>query len=186
VDAGLQLAGVVRGHPSAEDGRDAVGLADRAVGIEQPGPQLIERRTPLEDQVVAVLGLREEEPMLAAGFPTFLGGEEQREGAEPLLAAGDQVVRGEAIGEGLETARVAALQERVLALAEGDAFFPQTIGQPVMLIQTDARREGEVRADPDEEAAPPAVVEVDVVVDDPAAGRTGDASDCRSACRSPS
>lgn len=170
VDAGLQLARVVRGHPAAEDGRDAVGLADRAVGIEQPGSPLIERRAPLEDQVVAVLGLREEEPMLTAGLTTFLGREERRERAEPLLAARHQVVRGETIGERLEAVGVAALEERVSALPKGDPFFSEPVGQPVMLVQADARREREVRTHAHTQAAPALVVEVDVAVRHPPLG----------------
>jgi hypothetical protein len=45
------------------------GLADRAIGIEQALAERVNGRAPIEDQVVTVLDLREEEPMLTARRP---------------------------------------------------------------------------------------------------------------------
>jgi len=53
-------------------------------------------------------------------------------------------------------------------LTETDASPEQTIGDPVMLIQADTSREGEVGTDPDKDAAPRIVVNVEVVLIDPA------------------
>lgn len=77
LDHGLQLAPVAGGDFAAEDRRALVGLAERAVGIEQTRTQLVEGRPPRKDEVVAILHLREEEPVLAAGLPAFVLGEKR-------------------------------------------------------------------------------------------------------------
>jgi hypothetical protein len=59
-DLGLQLAAVLPGDLAAEDDGDLVGLADRAVGVEQPLAQLVKRGAPMKDQIVAEFDLREE------------------------------------------------------------------------------------------------------------------------------
>ena len=72
---------------AAEDDRDLVRLADRAVGVEQTLAQLVERGPPMKDQVVAEFDLREEQPMLAARLLVLSFAEERGEAGEPLLAA---------------------------------------------------------------------------------------------------
>jgi hypothetical protein len=53
---------------------------------------------------------------------------------------------------------------------EIDLFLTQPDGEPVMLVETDPRREGEVRAHANEHASPAGIVEVEVILDDPALG----------------
>ena len=48
---------------------------------------------PVEDQIVAVLDLGEEQPVLTAGFFAFPSAEKRREGRQPLLTACEQVLR---------------------------------------------------------------------------------------------
>jgi hypothetical protein len=55
-----------------------------------------------------------------------------------------------------------------LTLLEVDAFRPEFVGQPVVLVQTEAGREGEIRAHADEHPAPAGIVHVEVVLHDPA------------------
>jgi hypothetical protein len=87
-DLGLQLAAMMFADPATEDHGDLVGLADRSIGIEQALPKLVQRRAAMEDEVVAELDLREEQPMLAARFLSLSRGEERGEPRQPFLAAG--------------------------------------------------------------------------------------------------
>ena len=101
-DLGLQLAPIMLADPAAEDHGDLVGLSDCAIGIEQALAEFVQCRAATEDEVVAELDLREEQPMLAAGFLPLPGGKERREARQPLLAATQQIPRGERVGELLE------------------------------------------------------------------------------------
>jgi hypothetical protein len=55
-------------------------------------------------------------------------------------------------------------------LLEVDAFLAHAVGQPVMLIETDPGRERQIRAHAHEHAAPAPVVDIEVVLHDPAVG----------------
>src|SRR5258706_12204438 len=66
LDLGLQLAPIVLVDLATEDHGDLVRLADCSIGIEQALAEIIQCGTTREDEVVAVLDLREEQPMLAA------------------------------------------------------------------------------------------------------------------------
>ena len=73
--------------PAAEDRCDLIRLSDRAIGVEQALAEFVQRGAAPEDEVVAELNLREEQPMSAAGFLPFPGGKERREACQPFLAA---------------------------------------------------------------------------------------------------
>src|ERR1700751_1738764 len=68
---GLKLSLVVLGDLAAEDGGDVAGLADGAIGIQQSLVEPIECGAPVKDQVVAILRLGEEEPVLTAASFAF-------------------------------------------------------------------------------------------------------------------
>ena len=68
---GLKFSLVVLGDLATEDHGDLVRLADCAIGIQHSLAELIDRGPPVKDQVVAILHLREEEPMLTACLPAF-------------------------------------------------------------------------------------------------------------------
>jgi hypothetical protein len=53
-------------------------------------------------------------------------------------------------------------------LAKGNVFGAQAIGEPMVLIEAHPRREGEVRTDANEQTAPLAVEDIEVVLRDPA------------------
>ena len=168
LDFGLQLAAMMPGDLAPEDHGDLVGLPDRSIGIEQAFAELVEGGAAPEDEVVAEFDLREEQPMLAAGMFAFAGGKEWGEAREPFLAAGQKVPRSERLGERLQAFGCRAGQEGIAALPERDAFLAHVAGEPVVLIKTDARRERKVGTDPHEQASPLPVVDVEVVLDDPA------------------
>ena len=65
-DLGLQLAAVVLRHLAAEDHGNLVGLSDRAVGVEEPFAEPVQRRAAIKDEVVAELDLGEEQPVPAS------------------------------------------------------------------------------------------------------------------------
>ena len=65
-DLGLQLASIMLADPATEDHCDLVGLPDCSIGIEQAFTEVVQCRAAMEDEVVAELDLREEQPMLAA------------------------------------------------------------------------------------------------------------------------
>ena len=53
-------------------------------------------------------------------------------------------------------------------MPEPDAFAPHVLGQPVVLIQAKANWKWKIRTDPDEHPPPIGIVEVEVIVIDPA------------------
>jgi hypothetical protein len=68
----------------------------------------------------------------------------------------------------LQALGVATVQEGIGALWKVNARLAHPPGQPMMLIQTDARRKGKVRAYADEHAAPGTIVQLKVVLVHPA------------------
>ena len=62
---------------ATEDRGDLVGLADRPVGIQQSLPELIQCGPAVKNEVVTILDLGEEEPVLAAATFAFAVFEER-------------------------------------------------------------------------------------------------------------
>ena len=87
------------GDFTAEDDGDLVRLSDGSIGVEQTFAESVPRGTATEDEVVAVLDLGEEQPVLAARLLSLPGGEEWREACQPFLAAGHQISRGQRVRE---------------------------------------------------------------------------------------
>jgi hypothetical protein len=98
-----------------------VGLADGAIGVEEPLAELVEGGAAMEHEIVAELGLGEEQPVAAPGLVPLLRGE----AGKPLLAATDEVARGQFVGELLQAIRFCATDEGVGALPEVDALLAQ-------------------------------------------------------------
>ena len=61
-----------------------------------------------------------------------------------------------------------ALEESIGTLPEIDAFLPQAVSQPVMLIEADSGRKGQIGTHPNEHPPPVPVLDVEVVLHDPA------------------
>ncbi|MBO0737593.1 MAG: hypothetical protein J2P48_13640, partial [Alphaproteobacteria bacterium] len=95
--------------------------------------EFLHRCPAVEDQVVAILDLREERTMLAAGPPALRIGDERGERGEPFLAALQEI----ASRQFLQPRRVAAPQEGIGGLVEIDALFAHPDRQPVMLVELD-------------------------------------------------
>jgi len=87
------------GDAAAEDLSEFVGLADGAIGVEEPLFEGIDGGATTEDQIVAGLHLGKEQPVLNAGLLSLLGSEKGREASQPLLPTSDQIVGGQGIGE---------------------------------------------------------------------------------------
>ena len=81
------------GDLAAEDRRDLVWLTHGAIGVEEPLAEPVKHGAAIEDEVVAKLGLSKEQPIMAAGVLSLVGGEEWREAGELLLVTGDEVER---------------------------------------------------------------------------------------------
>ena len=108
--------------------------------------------------------------MLAARLSALSFAEERGEAGEPFLAAARQILGRQGVGQLLETLRCAAAQKSIRALLEIEVLLMHAVGQPVMLIETDPRREWQIRAHANEHPAPAPVVNIEVVVHDPAVG----------------
>src|SRR5208283_3187070 len=78
-----------------------------------------------------------------------VGGKERREAGKPLLAATDEVAWGQFFGELLQAPRFGATDEGVGALPEVDALLAQAVGEPMMLVEIDPRREWRIGAHSD-------------------------------------
>jgi len=75
------------GHFPAKDESNLLRLSDGSVHVQQALGELIDGGAAEEDQVVAKLDLRKEEPVLTAGLTSFLRGEEKSQRCQPLLSA---------------------------------------------------------------------------------------------------
>jgi len=156
------------GDPAAENDGDLVGLTNGSIRIQQPISHPVESGAAAEDQVVAEFDLGEEQAMLTTGLSAFGFGEEGSERGQPFLTASQQIARCQRIGQFLQPGGIGAFQKSIRTLLKVDALFAHSRCQPVMLIQADAGRERQVRAHPDEHAAPALVIYVEVVLHDPA------------------
>ena len=65
-DHRLQLALVLLGDFAAEDQGDLLGLPQRPIQVEQALGELVDSGATRKDEIVTVLHLREEEPVLTA------------------------------------------------------------------------------------------------------------------------
>src|SRR5215469_5692747 len=166
-DHRLELAAVTAGDAAAEDQREFVGLTDGAIGIEEPLLEGIDGGATTEDQIVAVLHLRKKQAVLNAGVLSLFGSEKGDEAGQPLLSTADHLVGLEGIGKFLKSLWIGTLQEGVGALLKTNALL-HAQSQPVMLIETDAGREGEVGADSHKHLSPTGVLDIEVVLLDPA------------------
>src|ERR1700730_7646214 len=95
-------------------------------------------------------------------------GEEGRQCPQPLLAAAHQIPRGERVGELLQAIGSYAFQEGIGGLLESDTFLAHAVGQPMVLIEADTGGEWQVRADAHEHSSPVPVIDIKVVLNDPA------------------
>jgi hypothetical protein len=68
----------------------------------------------------------------------------------------------------LQAIRNCAFQEGIGGLLKSDAVLAHAVGQPMVLIETDTGGEWKVRADPHEHPSPIPVIDVKVVLNDPA------------------
>src|SRR5216683_1724433 len=109
--------------------------------------------------------------MLTSGLFALPFGKKGSEGVQPLAAAGQQIVYGERIRQFLEPLGIAAAQEGVGSLLEIDSLLSQAMGQPMVLVETDTCREGEVGTHANEHPPPVAIVDVEVVLHDPTLGQ---------------
>jgi len=121
-----------------------------------------------EDQVVAEFDLREEQPVPATCFLTLSCGEKRCEVCQPLLTASQQISRNERVGECLQAIRCGAFEEGVSYLLESDPALAQAIGEPMVLVEADAGRERKVGAHAHEHSPPVPIIDVKVVLNDPA------------------
>src|SRR5215468_1405290 len=158
---------MMTGDAAAEDQGEFVGLTDAAIGIDESLLEGINGGTTTKDEIVGELHLGKKQPVLNTGLLSLLGSEKGCEAGQPFVGAGDQILGGEGIGEFLQSLRVRTLHKSVRTLLKVDIALSQAQGQPVMLIEADASREGEVGADPDEHLPPTRVVDIEVVLLDP-------------------
>src|ERR1039457_5639282 len=108
--------------------------------------------------------------MLASVLLAFSLREIRREVGQPFLTAGEQVVSGQRVSQFLQAGGITTSQKGVGTLLKGDVLSLHPLGKPMMLIQTHASGKRKVRAYPHEHAAPMAVLNVEVILDDPALG----------------
>jgi hypothetical protein len=167
-DLGLQArVGLLR-DPPAEDQRDLVRVADRAVQVQQTLVQAVQRHTALEDQVGAILDLADEQAITEALVAALPVGEEGDQLRQPAMSAGVDVRRRELIGQFLQPRRVSAGAEGIGALLEGDALLAEPAGQPLVAVEADAAAEGEVGANTHEHPAEVPVLKGEVILLDEA------------------
>src|ERR1700726_665532 len=156
------------GDLAAKDHRDLLRLSDGSIGVEQTLAELVQGRATAEDEGVAEFDLREEQSVSATSLFSLSCGEKGCEVRQPLLTASHQISRNERVGERLQAIGCRACQEGVGELLESDTALAQAIGQPMVLIEADTGGEWKVGAHAHEHSPPVPVVNVKVVLNDPA------------------
>ena len=159
------------GPPAApfapEDGADLLGTADADVvcyqGLEEaPGPAGV-----VEDQGAGDFHLAHGElPEVPRRF--VFSGERRRHHRGPAVEKALHVSRPEAVANGLEAGRLGAGGKAVGQLAEDEALTPGLALGPLVAVQPDLGRVGEIGADLDKAGAEAVVVDVEVVRPDAA------------------
>ena len=139
LDDGLKFSLVLLCDLATEDHGDLVGLADRTVGIEQSLTKLIQCGPPVKDQVVTILHLREEKPMLTARFFAFAFLEERSQIGQLFLPAAQQIMGSQGICKLLKFLRMTAFEECIGTLLKIDAFSKHALSQPVVLVEAETR-----------------------------------------------
>ena len=88
---GLEFSRMISADLTTENDGELVGLADRAVGIHQSLTKSVHGSPAREDQIVAKLDLREEQPVFHAGLLPFSGSEEWNQLREPFEPAAGEI-----------------------------------------------------------------------------------------------
>ena len=104
--------------------------------------------------------------LTAAGF-AFAFFEEGSQTGQPFLPATGQIVGRQGICQLLKLLRMTAFEERIGTLLKIDPFGAHAVGQPVVLIEANARRKRQVGTDAHEHPTPVLVVNVKVILHDP-------------------
>jgi hypothetical protein len=156
-----RLALIERLGPKAKD--------ELRVGLLTPTAARQIVRLPQGNQTEVLEAIRrEEQAMLTTSLLPFPVGDERSECGKPLLAALQQVLSGERIGEFLQARRIAALQKRVGALLKVDALFSHPNRQPMVLVEAHPRGKWKIGTHAYEHAAPSLIVQIEVELIDPA------------------
>src|SRR2546426_8407655 len=108
--------------------------------------------------------------MLAPSLAAFFLGEEGGKGAEPFLGANQQIAASERVSQLLQALGIGTVEESVRALLERDSFLAQAVGQPVVLIEANSGGERKIGTHAHEHTSPAAVVDIEVVLEDPTPG----------------
>ena len=90
------------------------------------------------------------------------------EASYPLVPTGDPIVARERIGYLLQHVWILTSAECILSLGKTDSGFGQMLGEPVVLIHTDAHRKGEIGAHAHKHRAPASILQVKIILIDPA------------------
>ena len=106
--------------------------------------------------------------MFDSSLLSFSGSEEWNQLPEPFAAAAGEIRCRQGIGDFLKDRRVSTTGKGIGGLLEADSPLDQAIGNPVMLVQAEASRKRQVGADPHKDAPPLGIVDVEVVLNDPA------------------
>jgi hypothetical protein len=128
LDDGLKFAFVLFGNLTAKDDGNFVGLADGAIGIQQPGSELIERRAAMKNQIVTVFDLGKEKTVSATDGLAFALLKEWGKRAQPFLPTAKQIVDRQGISQLLKPLGLTAAQKRIGTLFKIDAFFTHAVG----------------------------------------------------------
>jgi hypothetical protein len=109
-----------------------------------------------------------EQTVSATRFLTLSCGEKGCEVCQPLLAASQKISWSERVGERLQPIGGCAFYKCVGKLLEPDAALAQATGKPVVLIEAETGGKRKVGAYAHEHSSPVSVINVEVVLNDPA------------------
>jgi hypothetical protein len=158
-----QVSRLLAGQDAVDVGR----LPDRSIGVDEAFAEFVQCRTAMEDEIVAELDLREEQAMLAAGLLSHFCSEERGERASHFWRRSTGP-KGRASPRAPAAFGFRACDEGIRTLLEVDAFRAHAVGEPVMLIEADAGGEQKIGTDAHEHPSPLPVIDIEVVLDDPA------------------
>ncbi len=153
----------------AEDRGNLVGgeppQAEFAAALEQ----LVDGQVALEDEVAAVLDLRDGIEARQVDLLSLLGGELRPQQEGPVVEPFADDWRTQSVGSGLQRSDIVDRQECIVVLAEADLCAVELLLDEAVTIEVVSRLEGEERGHPHHHGAENFIADVEVIVGEAAA-----------------
>jgi hypothetical protein len=164
-----ELAAVSAAETGAEDRRHLVSSELPQAKFATALEQLVDRKVALEDEVAAILDLRDGIEAGKVDRLALLGGELRPQHQRPIVEPLADDVRAQPVGSGLQRRDVIHRQERIVVLAEADLRAGELSFDEAVAVKVIGGLEREERGHPHHHRTQHFVVDVEVIMGEAAA-----------------